>query len=48
MQYDVQIIAKSFGGGGHLHAAGFKLPREGSFDDQVKAVSQKIAKDISN
>ncbi|MBI9051443.1 MAG: hypothetical protein JEZ00_18605 [Anaerolineaceae bacterium] len=27
---DISVIAKSFGGGGHAHAAGFSFPRSGS------------------
>jgi phosphoesterase RecJ-like protein len=44
-KYDnVEKIAKQFGGGGHIHAAGFKLPAEKSFSKQIqKVVKQMIS-----
>ena len=42
-KYDnVEKIAKQFGGGGHIHAAGFKLPAEKSFSKQIQKVVKQM------
>lgn len=41
---DVSAIATQMGGGGHIKAAAFEIDREGSLDDQVKQVIEKIKK----
>ncbi|MDD3263033.1 MAG: DHH family phosphoesterase [Candidatus Absconditabacteria bacterium] len=43
---DVQRLAKSFGGGGHIHAAGCNVSRKGTFQQQVEELSNKITKMI--
>lgn len=43
---DCNAIAKVFGGGGHKPAAWFKLPLQGAFLQQVKNITDKIAKMI--
>lgn len=40
--WNVEQIASSFGGWWHSHAAWFKLPREGEFQDQINKISDKI------
>ena len=39
---DVQKIAKSFWGGGHIHAAGCVIPRKWRFHQQVEELVDKI------
>ncbi|MEI6426623.1 MAG: DHH family phosphoesterase [Candidatus Absconditabacteria bacterium] len=41
--FDVEQIARSFGGGGHLFAAGFRMDRVGDFKIQLEQVSNQIA-----
>jgi bifunctional oligoribonuclease and PAP phosphatase NrnA len=43
---DVQKIAKSFGGGGHIHAAWCTVPRIWRFQHQVEEISTKVAEMI--
>lgn len=41
--FDVEHIARSFGGGGHLYAAGFRIDRVWDFQSQLEEVSNQIA-----
>lgn len=45
--YNVEQIASSFGGGGHLHAAGFRVPLHGTFEETLEEISTKIAQMIN-
>lgn len=45
-QTDVQKIAKAFGGGWHIHAAGCTVPRSWRFLQQVENISTEMAKMI--
>lgn len=41
--YNVEQIASSFGGGWHLHAAWFRIPLHGTFEETLEEISSKIA-----
>lgn len=42
--FDVSAIAKSFGGGGHKNAAGFKIPSAGLDDSSQKRVAEAMTR----
>lgn len=45
--FDVEKIARSFGWGGHLYAAGFRVDRVGDFETQLEQISTQIAAMVS-
>jgi nanoRNase/pAp phosphatase (c-di-AMP/oligoRNAs hydrolase) len=45
--FDVEHIARSFGGGWHLYAAWFRTDRVWDFETQLEQISTQIAEMVS-